>query len=266
LCIGRPGVLKSPAMEEALRLLKILAAAARQEFNLATAEHDIKLATAKARSRNAEKEAAKLLAKNKAADVAHLLEPETIEKPTLRRYIATNASVEALGVLLQQNPNGLLVYRDEMLSLLDRLDEEGHADERGFFLTGWNGNSGYTFDRIGRGLDLHVEAVCISMLGGTQPGRISQYLVHVRRGGRGDDGLIQRFGLMVWPDLPASWTNVDRKPDCGARDTASQVFEKLDALDWQASLRVDDDRIHRRCARHRFKGEDRPSEGAVRVT
>src|SRR6185369_15932782 len=103
----------------------------------------------------------------------------------LKRFIATNASVEALHELHQENPNGLLVHRDEMVSLLDRLDEEGHADERGFYLTAWNGNSSYTFDRIGRGLDLHVDAICLSMLGGTQPGRISQYLSQARRGGRG---------------------------------------------------------------------------------
>ena len=211
----------------------MLAAAAREEFNLAKAEHDMKVAAGKARSKNADKEAAKILAKNKSADVGYLFESENIDEPTLKRYVATNASVEALGVLLQQNPNGLLVHRDEMLSLLDRLDEEGHADERGFYLTGWAGNSAYTFDRIGRGLDLHVDAVCLSMLGGTQPGRISQYLVQVRRGGRGDDGLIQRFGLMVWPDIPASWTNVDRKPDREARDDAFRVFQALDGLDWR---------------------------------
>ena len=132
LCIGRPGVMKSPAMEEALQPVKMLAAAAREQFNLAKAEHDMKVAAAKARSKNADKEAAKILAKNKSADVGYLFESENIDEPTLKRYVTTNASVEALGVLLQQNPNGLLVHRDEMLSLLDRLDEEGHADERGF--------------------------------------------------------------------------------------------------------------------------------------
>jgi putative DNA primase/helicase len=97
------------------------------------------------------------------------------DQPVAQRAstLSGRITVEALGVLLQQNPNGLLVHRDEMLSLLDRMDEEGHADERGFYLTGWAGNSAYTFDRIGRGLDLHVDAVCLSMLGGTQPGRIS---------------------------------------------------------------------------------------------
>ena len=233
LCIGRPGVMKTLAMDDALGPLKMLAANAREQFKLAKSQYELKSAATRVRTKVAEKKAAQEFAKNKNAVIENLLTIKTIgEEPTLKRYIATNASVEALGKLFQQNPSGLLVHRDEMISLLDRLDEEGHADERGFYLSGWNGSSHYTFDRIGRGLDLHVDAVCLSMLGGTQPGRISQYLVHARRGGRGDDGLIQRFGLLIWPDVPSSWSNVDRKPDREARDTSFRVFEALDGLNW----------------------------------
>jgi hypothetical protein len=72
------------------------------------------------------------------------------------------------------------------------------------------------------------------MLGSTQPGRIAQYLTRAIRGGRGDDGLIQRFGLMVWPDVPPEWRLVDRWPDQAAKNAAVTVFERLDALDWRA--------------------------------
>jgi uncharacterized protein DUF3987 len=147
--------------------------------------------------------------------------------------MTTNATYEALAVLMQQNANGLLVDRDEMLSLLDSLDEEGHADERGFYLSGWNGDTAYTTDRIMRGLNLHCDAVCLSMIGGTQPARISQYLAQVKRGGRGNDGLIQRFGLMVWPDASPTWRNIDRVPNAAARNTAFKAFEALDVLDWR---------------------------------
>jgi hypothetical protein len=137
-------------------------------------------------------------------------------------------------VLLQQNPNGLLVFRDELVSLLDNLDQEENASERGFYLTSWAGDSSYTFDRIGRGLHLHIEGVCLSLLGSTQPGRISQYLSRAVRGGRGDDGLIQRFGLMVWPEVPPAWINVDRWPNKDVRNAAFKIFDDLDGLDWHA--------------------------------
>ena len=114
---------------------------------------------------------------------------------------------------------------------LSSLDREDNAEARGFYLTGWAGDSSYIVDRIGRGMNLHVPAVCLSLLGSTQPGRLSSYLVSAVRGGSGDDGLVQRFGLLVWPDVPPSWRDVDRWPNSDARQAAFAVFERLAALD-----------------------------------
>ena len=184
---------------------------------------------------------AKIIKNDREADISYLLEETTGNEPTLRRYIANDTTAEALGVLLQQNPNGLLVFRDELVSLLENLDQEEHATQRGLYLTGWNGNSPYTFDRITRGLHLSIDAVCLSILGSSQPGRISQYLSRAIRGGRFDDGLIQRFGLLVWPDISREWRHVDRRPDRAAREAAYAVFKRLDQLDWR-DIRAQRDR------------------------
>ena len=74
------------------------------------------------------------------------------------------------------------------MSLLKWLDREDNAAARGFYLTAWNGDSGYTFDRIGRGLNLHIPALCLSLLGSTQPGRLAGYVRTALQGGAGDDG------------------------------------------------------------------------------
>ena len=42
--------------------------------------------------------------------------------------------------------------------------------------------------------------------------------------------MMQRFGLLVWPDSPHDWRNVDRWPDTEARRQAFSIFERLDAL------------------------------------
>jgi putative DNA primase/helicase len=234
LLIGRPGVLKSPAMEEALRPLRKLSAMAEDTLKQELAAFEVKAATAKILHEENIAKAKRILRKDEKADVSLLLDAgEEATQPTLRRYIANDTNVASLGVLLRENPNGLLVFRDEIVSLLDNLDREECVGERGFYLTGWNGDSRYTFDRIGRGLHLTVEGVCISMLGSTQPGRISQYLSRAIRGGRGDDGLIQRFGLMVWPDVLTEWTCIDRWPDNKAKRIAMETFERLDVLDWR---------------------------------
>jgi putative DNA primase/helicase len=212
LIIGRPGVLKSPAMEAALGPIKRLAAVACENHELAAKDHERDKAVAKMRAAAAEKQAQKLLSKDPRADVAHLLEGEELEEPILHRYVANDTTAAALGELLRQNPNGLLVHRDEIVSLLRALDREDNAEARGFHLTAWNGDSAYTFDRITRGMNLHIPAVCLSLLGSTQPARIAHYIRQAVKGGAGDDGLIQRFGLLVWPDTGGEWREVDRWP------------------------------------------------------
>ena len=229
LVVGRPGVLKSPAIEAALSPIKRLAAKATEAHQTESEQHRITVQAAKLRAEEGEKAARKLLAKLPGSDVSHLLNTEEPEAPALRRYIAVDTNAASLGELHRQNLNGVLVHRDEMGSLLKRLDREDQAEARGFYLTGWNGNSAYTFDRIGRGLNLHIPAVCLSLLGSTQPGRIAEYLRAAVKGGAGDDGLIQRFGLLVWPDTGGAWRDVDRWPDSEARRKANAVFEGLDA-------------------------------------
>jgi hypothetical protein len=123
----------------------------------------------------------------------------------------------------------VLAFRDELVSLLKTLDREEYAAARGFFLSSWMGTGGYTFDRIIRGRT-HIEAACVSLLGSTQPGRLSEYVHRAVSGGAGDDGLIQRFGLLVWPDGSPEWSNVDRYPDSAARQAAWSTFERLDRL------------------------------------
>jgi putative DNA primase/helicase len=189
LTVGRPGVLKSPAMEAALSPLKRLAAQAAESHNAEMEEYQGAARLTKLRAEASEKAARAKLAKNPAADVSGDLVDDEREAPTLRRYIANDTTAAALGELLRQNPNGLLVFRDELVSLLKGLDREDNAEARGFYLTGWNGNSAYTFDRIGRGMNLHIPAVCLSLLGSTQPGRIAEYLRAAVKGGAGDDVL-----------------------------------------------------------------------------
>ena len=124
----------------------------------------------------------------------------------------------------------MLAFRDELVSLLRTLDREEHIAARGFFLSAWSGTQGYTFDRIIRG-KTHVEAACLSLLGSTQPGRLAEYVRVANRGGAGDDELIQRFGLLVWPDQSGEWKECDRYPDSEARAWAWATFERLDQLD-----------------------------------
>ncbi len=235
LIVGRPGAMKSPAMTQALAPLKRLGARAQESYRVARAQWELDARAEKLRGENAEKQARKALQQNAGADIARLLttaHPD--EEPILKRYSTSNATPEALGELLRQNPQGLMLDRDEIMGLLRTLDRDENADHRAFLLEAWNGDGSYTFDRIGRGFNLHVPAMALSICGTTQPGRLQGFLSAALHGGAGDDGLVQRFSLLVWPDMPGEWRNVDRWPDSAAKGQAFAAFDRLDGIDWRA--------------------------------
>jgi hypothetical protein len=226
--VGRPGAMKSPAMDEALKPLHRLEAEARKANEAAAKDYEIAVETFKLRKEDGQKKSRPAL-KGGAGDISSLLATEEPEEPKARRYVVNDATYEALGVILADNPNGTLAFRDELVSLLKNLDREEQVSARGFFLTGWNGTTGYTFDRIIRG-KTHIEAACLSLLGSTQPGRLAEYMRAAISGGAGDDGMVQRFSLLVWPDQSPSWENTDRYPASEPRAAAWQAFRRLDEL------------------------------------
>ena len=60
----------------------------------------------------------------------------------------------------------------------------------------------------------------MSVLGGIQPGPLAQYIRDAGKAGAGAGGLLQRFQMLVYPDEPASWRDIDRYPNSEARNTA----------------------------------------------
>jgi len=228
LFIGRPGMLKSPAMGEALKPIHRLEAEAAKDHEIAQQAYAAGIDEHKLRKAVRESVAKKTLQKDPDAKLDLGLDKP--QEPVPIRYRTNDSSYESLGELLINNPTGLLVERDELVSLLSHLDRDDQAVARGFYLSGWSGTQPYTFDRIVRG-HLHIEAACVSVLGNTQPIRISEYVRRANAGGAGGDGLIQRFGLMVWPDASAEWKNVDEYPDPKIRERVWNVFSRLAKLD-----------------------------------
>jgi hypothetical protein len=234
--IGRPGMLKSPAMGEALKPIHRLEAEAAKENEIAQHAYAAGLDAYKLR-----KQVNKILIRdklkaNKDSEI-DLDFGEEPKEPTPLRYRTNDTTYEGLGELLISNPTGILVERDELTSLLKQLDRDEQSVARGFYLSGWSGTQPYTFDRIMRG-HRHIEAVCVSVLGNTQPARIVEYVRSANLGGAGGDGLIQRFGLLSWPDAPSEWRDVDEYPNSAAREKAWQTFERMAKLDTQAALRL----------------------------
>lgn len=228
--VGRPGVMKSPALSEVLKPLQRLEKTEREQWQAAHEAWQLDCKVAELAAKANEKQAAAQVAKDPAKARA-LLQPadNMTPEPTMRRYVVNDATVEKLAELLTVNQWGTLVYRDEIHGLLCSMDKQGQEGARGFYLTGYDGNQGHAVDRIGRG-ESFVPRVCLAMLGGIQPGKVQSYVRDAVAGGAGDDGLLQRFGLTVWPDVNREFVYVDRWPDTPAKQAAWAVFERLNQL------------------------------------
>lgn len=236
--VGPPSSMKTPALEQALKPVKRLAIEARDEYEEASKEHALDAMIADAEKAALKKRlevTAKQVAEGKTGraelqDIRQQLEEfEEPEEPTERRYLTNDATIEKSAEILKENPNGILNYRDELMGFLRNLDKTGRESDRAFYLEAWNGNGSFSVDRIGRGT-IHVPALCLSILGGIQPGPLSAYVNDALEEAEKADGLLQRFQVTVWPDI-RGYQPSDQWPDAQAKDRAYRVFKGLTELD-----------------------------------
>jgi hypothetical protein len=197
-----------------------------EDHKITTIENRVRIEHLKSELKRAIKE-------DKPSDIANIREKLKVlaeeEEPTEKRYTTSDATVEKLGELLRDNPNGLLNVRDELMGWLATLDRGGHEGDRAFFLEAWDGKHAYHVDRIGRG-SVHVPALCLSIFGGIQPGPLSRYVQDALTESVKADGLLQRFQVLVWPD-PRPYVRSDEAPDPETRDAVFSIFKTLATLD-----------------------------------
>ena len=228
--IGPPSWMKSPALEEGKRPLNIIESRILKGYELTHREWEADDASARVKRDGAKDQARKAARDGKVFDKMKLVAEPIPDEPKPPRLIVNDATVPALCEVLRTNPNGVLVFRDELAGLIAELDREGMEGSRGFYLTGWSGKDGHTQDRILRGTNLQVPHVCLALLGGIQPARVAPLLKESIATG-GGDGFLARFSLTVWPDCPGEYKAIDREPDADARRAAHAVYEHLYALD-----------------------------------
>ncbi|MCX4192579.1 YfjI family protein [Methylophaga sp. OBS1] len=241
-CIGRPSVvLKSPSMSEPMGLLDKVQAIYGEEFELKTSEFEADKLFHDAALKDIEKRLTDL-AKGKGKtgiidpDLVAALKHEYAQmkksenpEPSRRLFKTNETSIQAMTLLQNENEGGVLVFRDELTGLLARWDREDHADERAYYLEGWNGNGSYTDIKITRGLT-DAKNICISLLGGIQPDKLKRYLYQALKGN--NDGLMQRLQLAVYPDVPKGWVLVDSKPNREQKQRVYDLLLKLAEMDF----------------------------------
>jgi putative DNA primase/helicase len=224
-CVGRPGLMKSPAISIATKPLDPIEqaiasgfAAKQQQYKIDKLQYDGLL------------KAAKTAAARPPTNSSPISLPPEPEEPQPERLVVNDSTAQKLGDILRHSPRGVLVQRDEIVSLLESLAAEGQEGARGFYLEAWNGLSSHRVDRIGRG-SLIIPRLAVWIFGGIQPGKLQPYVRQATSGGGGDDGLLQRFQILVWPDASKEWTKVDRPPNLAAHAAVDAVFARLRNID-----------------------------------
>ena len=152
--------------------------------------------------------------------------PEPVEEPVATRYVVSDCTVEALAVLLEHAPRGLLVARDELSGWVNSFD--AYKSCRGADVAHWlsmHRAGPLVVDRKSGQRITHVPRASVCVAGTVQPGALRAALA----GEHFTNGLAARLLFAMPPRHPKRWTE-DELPDRTERALATLV-ERLLALD-----------------------------------
>jgi hypothetical protein len=202
--VGAPGASKSPALEPALELLRRIEFDAMEASRPAreTYEEEAKLAEAKAAEWERQVREALQDRKDPPERPTDAVEPQPVPLP---RLVVGDTTPERLGGILQDNPKGLLMSRDELAGWLASFGRysQSAGGERAMWIEAYGGRP-YTIDRQKHPEPTIIPRLTMSVLGGIQPDKLPSVT------GGADDGFASRF-LWFWPD-PVLGFRLHRKP------------------------------------------------------
>ncbi len=172
--VGEPSTMKTGTMDAALEPLYEFQDEWHQEWVKKKKQQETKEILSELDKREKKKQAYKALKDQDEEQALALLsqtlehkESEEDDSSIKRRLIVNDVTVEKLGELLKDPPRGLLLVRDELAGFLSNLARKEYQSDRSFYLTAFNGNKSYTYDRIGRGT-IFIPNATVSIIGGIQ--------------------------------------------------------------------------------------------------
>lgn len=230
--VGESGTMKSPALEAALAFIRHLQANAYvqfkkdlEQFDRDSLEHEAELESWK-RSRK---------------DGDGGPQPEKPVMPVCVRYHCSDTTVEALADILEGQPRGMLMTRDEFSGWLSSFDN--YKSSKGGDVAQWlsmHRASELTVDRkTGRRLT-YIPRAAVSMTGGIQPATMASALTGRYRPKKGevqitsarehfDNGLAARLLFAMPPRKAKSWTEQD--VSLQIREIMQRLFNDLISLE-----------------------------------
>ena len=131
--------------------------------------------------------------------------------PPMRHVFTSDTTVEALAAILESNPKGLLIFRDEFTAWVHSMNQyrRGGAD-RQFYLSAWSNETIKVDRKTSLGGPLIVRFPFLSVLGGVQPDMLSS----LEAKGGAEDGFLDRLLFSYPEDQPfQGWTDAEMEEE-----------------------------------------------------
>jgi hypothetical protein len=220
--VSPPGTIKSAVLKLATRPLIEMYKEARHQFAKALAAHE-----AERQRYEVERDSWRAAQKKGTGASDPPAEPDA---PTERRLLVSDVTCEKLGVLLQDNPLGLLLVRDELaawVGAFDRYAAGGKGSDAPAWLSFFD-SAPVVIDRKSAASTIFVERASVSVLGSIQPGTLRRVFGAAER----ESGLLARLVPVQPPPKPVVWT--DEELSEGAATEWASLLRKL--LEMQPDL------------------------------
>lgn len=120
--------------------------------------------------------------------------PEEMKMPQRKCHVVVDSTVEAMIAAMRDNPRGVLIYKDEIDSLLSNFNRYNGSDES-YFLSLFSGTP-FKYSRKSNNEHIFLSNPYCSIIGSTQPGRLAEQF----GGKRLMNGFSSRF-LKVYPEI-----------------------------------------------------------------
>jgi len=220
--VGESGTLKSPALDVALGPIRQRQALALHEhveamrrYEREVQNYDADLTTWRGRDGG----------KSKGQPP-----PDPPVEPTAVRFIVADTTIEALAVVLADNPRGVLLERDELAGWLRSYDQyrAGKGGDAAHWLSMQRAGPVLVDRKSGARNTINVPRASVGVCGGIQPGTLVRALGQEHF----EDGLAARLLLAMPPRTARKWTDATVDPSVSA--SVEAIFDELATLGWQS--------------------------------
>ena len=157
--------------------------------------------------------------------------------PKRKRATVDDATTEAIGDILEDNPKGIMVFRDELSGWLGDMDKYSgsKSGDKARFLSGHSRTAWVTSRASKNGRDNFIPEACVGILGSIQPGLMPKVFEAGTGGVDEESGFLPRFsfihaehvGAATWRDATLSQQSVES-------------LKKIASHFWQWEVKLDE--------------------------